>query len=535
MKHTAHSKLDACPFRRELLLAKAREDVIWDLVIIGGGATGLGVALDAVSRDFSVLVLEQSDFAKGTSSKSTKLVHGGVRYLAQGNVDLVREALYERGLLVKNAPHLVRNQTFVIPNYDLINGPFYWIGLKMYDLLAGKLSLGSSQYVGKEEVLKSIPVLKAKGLRNGVRYHDGQFDDARLALNVAQTIIERGGVTLNYVSVTGLSKNREGQVCGITAIDRENEEMLSIKCKAVVNATGVFANAVLAMDDADKAPLVRPSQGAHIVLDDTFLQSKEAIMIPKTSDGRVLFAVPWHNRVIVGTTDIPVDEIALEPKPMEQEIDYILETAGRYLAKTPKRSDVLSVFAGLRPLAASNGTSGEKTKEISRSHKLLVEKSGLITITGGKWTTFRKMGEDTVDKAIAVAGLPQTSSTSREIRIHGALDRSDDSRLSIYGTDEQLIEELTVGNPDLGVRLHSDFEFTEAEVVWAIRNEMARTIEDVLARRVRILYLDARAAIECAPRVAELLMQELAKDSDWKEKELARFNETARGYLISNI
>ncbi len=520
-------------FERNRLLDQLRGKTEWDVIVIGGGSTGLGVALDAVSRNFKVLLLEQSDFAKGTSSKSTKLVHGGVRYLAQGNVDLVREALHERGLLAKNASHLVRNQTFVIPNYDLLHGPFYWIGLKLYDLLAGKLSLGKSTFVSRDELLRSIPVLVREGLRNGIRYHDGQFDDARLAVNLAQTIIEKGGVALNHVGVTGLKKTGNGRVCGVKAKDAETGEIFEVSGKAVVNATGIFVNKILEMDDKNSKPVVRPSQGAHVVLDRSFLASDEAIMIPKTSDGRVLFAVPWHDRVILGTTDIPVEDAELDPKPMDEEIEYILQTAGRYLARTPKRSDVLSTYAGLRPLAASKGDEGAKTKEISRSHKIIVEESGLVTITGGKWTTFRKMGEDTMEKVVEAAGLAPNPSRSAGILIHGAEDRMPDRRVEdIYGTDRALLDKLVEAEPELAQQLHPAAKFTVAEVVLAIRNEMARTVEDVLARRVRLLFMDARAAIQSAPRVADILAGELGKGEEWKKEELDRFYLVAEGYLI---
>lgn len=523
-------------FDRNRLLDHIREVPEWDMVVIGGGATGLGVALDAVSRGFRVALLEQSDFAKGTSSKSTKLVHGGVRYLAQGNVDLVREALYERGLLLRNASHLVRNQTFIIPNYEFLMGPFYWTGLKLYDMLAGSLSLGRSEYVPKEEVLARIPTLRKEGLHNGVRYHDGQFDDARLAVNLAQTIIEKGGVAVNHFGVTGLLKDRNGKVCGVAAKDVETGESLEIKSRSVVNATGVFVNSVLEMDDKGHRPLVRPSQGAHIVVDRSFLSSDDAIMIPKTSDGRVLFAVPWHNRVILGTTDLPVSEVSADPRPMEEEIDYILEIAGRYLDRTPGRSDILSVYAGLRPLAAAGGDEGEKTKEISRSHKIWVEESGLVTITGGKWTTFRKMGEDAVDKAIQVAGLPSVVSASKEMRIHGAFEKVPSARKAgrgdVYGTDRALLEKLIREDPALGEKLCPGLEFAQAEVVLAVRNEMARTIEDVLARRVRVLFLDAKAAVKCAPVVADILQRELGRDEKWREEELARFYSLAEGYRV---
>lgn len=539
MKQFISDKGSYDQFRRERLLARLDDAGEWDLVVIGGGATGLGVALDAVSRGYKTLLLEQADFAKGTSSKSTKLVHGGVRYLAQGNVDLVREALHERGLLLRNAPHLVRNQTFIIPNYEFLKGPFYWIGLKIYDLLAGRLSFGKSEYVSRDEVLRKVPSLVEAGLYNGIRYHDGQFDDARLALNVAQTVVENGGVVLNYMGVTGLVKDSTGKVTGVAARDMETSLQYEFKSKAVVNATGVFVNDILEMDDRDKPPLVRPSQGAHVVVDRSFLKSDEAIMIPETSDGRVMFAVPWHSKVILGTTDLPVGAVSLDPKPMEEEVDYILETAGKYLVRQPRRADVLSIYAGLRPLAASEGSGAERTKEISRSHKILVQPSGLVTITGGKWTTFRKMGEDAVEKLIAIAGLPAAPSKSAGLLIHGA-GQGDGSRGipqpdDVYGTDRVLINELIAARPDLGTKLHPDFEFNRAEVVLAVRNEMARTIEDVLARRVRILFLDAQAAIDCAPVVAGLLAEELGKDNSWKEQELTRFFAIAKGYLLTEM
>ncbi|GAA4447383.1 glycerol-3-phosphate dehydrogenase/oxidase [Ravibacter arvi] len=539
MKQFISDKGSYDQFRRERLLARLDDAGEWDLVVIGGGATGLGVALDAVSRGYKTLLLEQADFAKGTSSKSTKLVHGGVRYLAQGNVDLVREALHERGLLLRNAPHLVRNQTFIIPNYEFLKGPFYWIGLKIYDLLAGRLSFGKSEYVSRDEVLRKVPSLVEAGLYNGIRYHDGQFDDARLALNVAQTVVENGGVVLNYMGVTGLVKDSTGKVTGVAARDMETSLQYEFKSKAVVNATGVFVNDILEMDDRDKPPLVRPSQGAHVVVDRSFLKSDEAIMIPETSDGRVMFAVPWHSKVILGTTDLPVGAVSLDPKPMEEEVDYILETAGKYLVRQPRRADVLSIYAGLRPLAASEGSGAERTKEISRSHKILVQPSGLVTITGGKWTTFRKMGEDAVEKVIAIAGLPAAPSKSAGLLIHGA-GQGDGSRGipqpdDVYGTDRVLINELIAARPDLGTKLHPDFEFNQAEVVLAVRNEMARTIEDVLARRVRILFLDAQAAIDCAPVVAGLLAEELGKDNSWKEHELTRFFAIAKGYLLTEM
>ena len=435
----------------------------WDLIIVGGGATGLGVALDAVSRGYKALVLEQSDFSKGTSSRSTKLVHGGVRYLAQGNIDLVREALRERGLLQKNAPHLVQNEIFVIPNYSWWDKFFYTVGLTVYDLLSGKLSLGRSKGISKKEAVSRISTIKQDNLKGGVIYHDGQFDDSRLAVNVAQTISEQGGGVLNYFEVTGLLKE-DGKVAGVEALDNETGEKHSIKGKAIINATGVFVDEILSMDQPEHKNIVRPSQGVHLVIDRKFLPGDDAIMIPKTDDGRVLFAVPWHNKVVLGTTDTPLDEHSLEPTALEEEIEFILKTADKYLSKKPTRADVKSVFAGLRPLAAPQGDS-QKTKEISRSHKVMVSSSGLITITGGKWTTFRKMGEDTVEKAISVAKLPKVKSASETMAVHGATDVDFSDPLYFYGSDLDEIKELMKTNPDLQEKLHDEYWHVKAEVV----------------------------------------------------------------------
>lgn len=505
----------------------------WDLIVIGGGATGLGVALDGVSRGFNTLVLEQADFAKGTSSRSTKLVHGGVRYLAQGNIDLVREALRERGLLQKNAPHLVQNEIFVIPNYSWWDKFFYSVGLKMYDLLSGKLSLGKSKGISKKEAVSRISTIKQDGLKGGVIYHDGQFDDSRLSVNVAQTIMENGGAAINYCEVTGLLKDN-GKVSGVKAVDRESGMEYTIGGKAIINATGVFVDEILTMDKPEHKKIVRPSQGVHLVFDKSFLPGKDAIMIPKTDDGRVLFAVPWHDKVVVGTTDTPLDEHSLEPTALEEEIEFILKTATKYMTKSPTRKDVKSVFAGLRPLAAPQGDS-TKTKEISRSHKVMVSETGLITITGGKWTTFRKMGEDTVDKAIKTGVLPNQKSASEDMKVHGFIEpeKVDFSNPHyFYGSDEEKIQALINEDETLGEEIHPEYSYRKAEVIWAVQNEMARTIEDFLARRIRVLFLDARAAIDMAPAVAELMAKELDKNAEWKKNEISTFVELANRYLL---
>jgi glycerol-3-phosphate dehydrogenase len=519
--------------RREEQIHRMEDtSIVWDIVVIGGGATGLGTALDAALRGLKVLLIEQADFTKGTSSRSTKLVHGGVRYLAQGDVALVLEALHERGLLLKNAPHLVKNQSFIIPNYRWWEGAFYTIGLTLYDMLAGRLSLGRSVHIGKKKAIKNLPLLKQSSLFGGVIYHDGQFDDSRLAINVAQSCVESGGCAINYVKATGLTKDANGKISGVEVVDLESNRSFTVKAKSVVNATGVFVDSIMQMDTPGAKDMVRPSQGVHLVLDRSFLQSDYALMIPKTDDGRVLFAVPWHNQVVVGTTDTLREKPELEPQALEQEIEFILNTAGRYLTKKPTRKDVLSIFAGLRPLAAPKGE-GKNTKEISRSHKVIVSDSGLITITGGKWTTFRKMAEDAVDTAIRIVGLTTPKCATKKFRIHGYRPNPDlNNHLYVYGSDMDQIIELEKQNPAYAEKLHPNHEYRASEVVWAVRSEMARTVEDVLARRVRVLFLNAKLSIEMAPKVAHIMAKELGKDQQWINAQVAEYTTLASGFIV---
>jgi glycerol-3-phosphate dehydrogenase len=455
-----------------------------------------------------------------------------VRYLAQGNIGLVREALYERGLLLKNAPHLVRNLSFVIPNYRWWEGMFYTIGLGVYDLLAGKLSLGRTKHISKKQILTDLPGINPKGLHGGVVYHDGQFDDSRLAINLAQTCLEQGATVLNYFRVAGLIKNDQQKITGVKAIDNETEIIYQLKAKVIVNATGVFVDDLLQMDKPEDKPLVRPSQGVHVVIERSFMPSDEALMIPKTSDGRVLFVVPWHEKLVVGTTDTPINSHSLEPIALEAEIDFILNTAAKYLTKAPTRKDVLSVFAGLRPLAAPQDDSS-KTKEISRSHKLIVSPSGMVTMIGGKWTTYRKMGEDAVDKALEVGGLKSAVSKTRNLAVHGSMKGSNwDDQLYFYGSDRDAVLALTNENPNWAEKLHPKYDYLQAQVIWAVRNEMAWTVEDVLARRIRLLFLDAKAAIEAAPVTARLMAKELNKDATWQEEQVNAFTKLAQAYLL---
>ncbi|WP_236778461.1 glycerol-3-phosphate dehydrogenase/oxidase [Pseudalgibacter alginicilyticus] len=520
-------------FDRTSLVETLKVNLEWDVIIIGGGATGLGVALDSVTRGYKTLLLEQVDFAKGTSSRSTKLVHGGVRYLEQGNIDLVKEALYERGLMLKNASHLVSNQSFIIPNYRWWDIVFYTVGLKIYDFLSGKLSFGKSLKISKKETLARLKTIKTENLKGGVAYHDGQFDDSRLAINIAQTCIEYGATVINHFKVVQLLKSSDGSLNGVVAKDAETNQLHTLKTKLVINATGVFTDEVLKMDNVSAKNIIRPSQGVHLVLDKSFLPGTDAIMIPKTADGRVLFLVPWHNRIIVGTTDTLLYSHSLEPKALDEEIDFIIETANKYLTKKVTKSDVLSVFSGLRPLAAPKNKS-EKTKEISRSHKIIVSKSGLITITGGKWTTYRRMAQDTINKAIRLGKLSKAKCITKDLKIHGSTMEmiGQSNHLYVYGSDQKGINQLIGEFPELGEKLHPRLEFLKAEVIWAIRNEMARTVEDILARRVRALFLDANAAIEITPLVAKMLAKELDKDEDWKHQQISDFIEVASHFII---
>lgn len=519
-------------FERKFIIHQLKSTPEWDVIIIGGGATGLGVALDSVTRGYKTLLLEQVDFAKGTSSRSTKLVHGGVRYLAQGDLGLVKEALYERGLLMKNASHLVKNQTFIIPNYKWWGGLFYTIGLKIYDFLAGKLSLGKSVHIGKKETLTRLKTLKKNKLKGGVVYHDGQFDDSRLAVNIAQTCIEKGATVLNHFPVIGLTKDDLGNINGIVAKDSETDKEYHLPATVVVNATGVFTDQIMKMDYKNAKNMVRPSQGIHLVLDSSFLPGQDAIMIPKTDDGRVLFLVPWHRRVLIGTTDTVLNDHSLEPVALEEEVDFIINTANKYLSKKVSREHVLSIFAGLRPLAAPQDGS-EKTKEISRSHKIMVSKSNLVTITGGKWTTYRRMAQDTIDKIIRMGKLPKKPCVTHQLSIHGStLDLVENDHLYVYGSDQKAILQLIEQSPELGERLHPDLEYLCAEVVWAARYEMARTVEDVLARRIRMLFLDAEASIKISHKVAEILASELNKDVEWQEEQVFDYKAMASKYVL---
>jgi glycerol-3-phosphate dehydrogenase len=503
----------------------------WDMIVVGGGATGAGVAIDAATRGYDVLLLEQHDFGKGTSSRSTKLIHGGVRYLEQGNLSLVMEALKERGVLLQNAPHLVRNLGFVVPNYDWWEAPFYGLGLKLYNLLAGKYGFGASRILSKQETLRRLPTIRTGGLRGGVIYFDGQFDDSRLLIDLVTTAFEQGATLLNYAPVTGVSKDADGFVDGVRFRDLETGEGFEVRGRVVINATGPFSDDLRRQADPAVQPTMVPSQGVHLVFDKSFLTGDSAIMVPHTSDGRVLFAIPWHGHTLVGTTDTPVAEATLEPVAMEQEIEFILQTAALYLAKRPTHADVLSVFAGIRPLVRSNEASN--TAALSRDHTIRIENSGMITVSGGKWTTYRHMAEDCVNLAATLARLPEKPCVTAQLHIHGYhRDRDQFGALAVYGSDALAVRALMDGNPSLAEPLNPALPYTGAEVIWAARHEMARTVEDVLARRTRALFLNARAAIGMAPRVAELLSREFEQNQEWQVRQVEMFHVTARNYLL---
>jgi glycerol-3-phosphate dehydrogenase len=511
----------------------------WDVIVVGGGATGVGVAIDAAARGYDVLLVEQSDFGKGTSSRSTKLAHGGVRYLEQGNIGLVMEALKERGLLLQNAPHIVHDLAFVVPNYDWWEAPFYGLGLKLYQLLAGKYGFGTSRILSKEETLEHLPTLKTEGLRGGAIYYDGQFDDARLLIHMVATAFERGATLLNYVEVTGLTKDAQGFIDGVSARDVETGNEFRASAKVVVNATGAFSDVLRLQAEPNAKKMMVPSQGVHLVFDASFLQGNSAVMVPHTSDGRVLFAIPWHGHTLVGTTDTPIAAATLEPVAMEQEIEFILATAGQYLTKAPTRDDVLSVFAGIRPLVGDTGAGSGvvKSAALSRDHVIHIDRSGLVTICGGKWTTYRHMAEDCVDQAATLAQLPESPCVTHHLHIHGFHEAAKEEfgSLAVYGSDAYEIRKLIQNDASLNQPLHAELPYVKAEVIWAVRHEMARTVEDILARRTRSLFLNARAALAMAPAVAELMASQLGWDDSTRAKQLSRFRDVAANYILTPV
>lgn len=516
-------------FTRPVQLDRLTAGERYDLLVVGGGATGAGIALDAASRGYRVALCEQHDFGKGTSSRSTKLVHGGVRYLEQGNVRLVRDALRERGLLLQNAPHVCYRLPTVVPLYRWWEPVYYRTGLAMYDALAGRLGLGRSRLLSRDATVAELPTIQAADLRGGVRYYDGGFDDTRLLTNLMQAAVQHGAVCVNYARVKAFV-NEGGRVVGVQVVDGESGAEHTVHARVVVNAAGPFGDTVRSLADADAPAWIQPSQGTHIVLDRGFLPTESALIVPKTTDGRVVFAIPWHGYTLVGTTDRELDEIHLEPRPRAEEIEFLLETVGRYLTQRPRREDVRSVFAGLRPLVRADA--GAATSKLSRDHSVRVEPSGLVTVLGGKWTTYRKMAEDAVDRCVAIAGLPKQPCRTATLPIRSASSSATSDRLAGYGADADALRNLLASKSSLAEPLVDGSPYSVGEAVWAIRHEMARSIEDVLSRRLRMLLLDARAAIAASERVARLLASELGRNDEWVADETQRFHKLAAGYQV---
>ncbi len=521
--------------KREEMLARVRErKEPWDILVIGGGATGAGAALDAASRGYSVLLLEREDFGKGTSSRSTKLIHGGVRYLQQGNLTLVMEALKEREILLRNAPYLVHELPFLIPSYKFWEKPFYGAGLKFYDLLAGRTGFPKSKLLSRTQALDRQPGIRRENLRGGVLYHDGQFDDARLLMTIVATAADHGAVVLNHAGVVEIAKDGAGFVNGAIALDGETGERLFCKARVVVNATGIFSDEVRRLADSGAPAMIAPSQGIHLVFDNSFLNGGAAIMVPHTSDGRLMFAIPWHEHTLLGTTDTPIAAPCYEPRPLEEEIQFLLETAGRYLRKKPRREDILSSFAGVRPLVKASGARMRATSRLSREHSISVDSSGLLTIAGGKWTTYRRMAEDTVDEAIKVGRLRPIPCVTKALRLHGC-GANVTGALAAYGSDAAHIRDLAANEPELARQLDGELPYTGAEVVWAARYEMARTLDDVLARRLRALPLNARAAMRMAPETAKLLARETGRNEAWAGEQVRAFRNLAEQYSLGSL
>ena len=500
----------------------------FDILVIGGGATGLGIAVDASTRGYRIALVEAGDFAQATSSRATKLVHGGVRYLASGQVHLVYEALHERAVMVRNAPHLVHPLPFIIPANHAWELPYYGAGLSLYDLLSGKASLGPTRVLGKRATLDRIPGLKADHLSGGVLYHDGQFNDARLALALARTATDHGAVVANYVRCVRLLHDG-GKLGGAIIRDEETDAEIEVRAKIVVNATGIFVDELRRMDEPERPALLSVSRGSHIVVRAELLGGSTAIMVPKTDDGRVIFLIPWQGRVVIGTTDIPVTGSVMEPGYTEAEIDYLLELANLYLVTPITRDDILSVFSGLRPLVTGKSAT---TSKLSREHHIDSSASGLITVAGGKWTTYRRMAEDVLTFAIKQGMLPAKKCVSANVPLRGATSSNEvtDPFLREYGTDASAVQALAAEYPGM---LDPVLPYSFAQVAYAVREEAARTVEDVLSRRTRALLLDAKAAVRAASSVAGLMRRELGKTPEWEQGQVAAFTRLAKAdYLL---
>lgn len=478
----------------------------WDIVIIGGGATGLGAALDAASRGFKTLCIERTDFSKGTSSRSTKLIHGGVRYLEQGNFNMVKHALQERWFLLKNAPSATHKIPFILPVYSWWRYFYYGFGLMLYDFLSGKFSIGKTRFLHRNAVIENIPTINQKSLKGGIQYYDGQFDDSQISIALARTAIQKGATTINHMEALDFIYD-DGKLAGLIIKDTLSGENYEVRSQVVINATGVFADEMMKKDDQSHTNMVSPSQGIHIVVDRHHYDSGKALLIPKTSDGRILFAVPWHGKVVIGTTDIKTNTISEEPVATTEEIRFVLDNFNLYTNQHLDTDDIKSVFAGLRPLVKMKNI--QSTADLVRDHSIAVSSSGLVTITGGKWTTYRKMARDAVNKALRTSSLPFRRCKTRNIKLLFPKKASDN-------------------NPDL---LHAAYPYTKQDVVFAVEHEMACTLEDVLARRIRLLFLDVNVALQVAPKVCAIIQQTLGHDDAWYRQQLDDFGALAKNYL----
>jgi len=493
----------------------------FDVLVIGGGATGLGIAVDAATRGFRTALVEANDFAQATSSRATKLVHGGVRYLASGQLPLVYEALHERAVMLRNAPHLVHAQPFVMPTYTWHELPYYGAGLMLYNLMSGSASLGPTRILGAKATAERIPNIATANLTGSVVFHDGQFNDARLALALARTAADNGALIQNYARCLRFVRTND-RLTGAIIADSETGTEYTVQAKTIINATGIFVDEVRTLDDPKTPSLLTVSRGTHIVVGPEFLGSSSAIMVPKTKDGRVIFAIPWQGKVVIGTTDLPAPKSVLEPGHTSDEIDFLLETIAPYMVKQVQRSDVLSVFSGLRPLVTGKAST---TAKISREHQIDASPHGLITIAGGKWTTYRRMAEDTLDFAGREGMLEKRACVSKKVKLRGATDNitTDDAFLREYGSDAEAIKDLITQTPALAAPIDTALPYTFAQVVYAVRAEMARTLGDVLSRRTRSLLLDSRAALRAAPAVATTIAQELGRNQAWADDQVNRF------------
>ena len=518
---------------RDIMLEKGFDPtIVWDVIVIGGGATGLGIAIDAASRGCSTLLIEKHDFAKSSSSKSTKLIHGGLRYLKQFDFSLIQEGLKERGTLLKIAPHLVSPLGFIIPHYKFWEKPIFKLGLKIYDYLCRGYHFDQSYWINKEQALLEVPTLNRKNLYGASVYFDAQFDDARFAITLAQTACDLGATLINYAEVKSFEK-KDGKIHAVVVEDLESQKSATIKGRSFINATGPFCDFLRKVDDDQSVDVIAPSQGSHIVLPSHFCPSNKAILIPHSKDNRVIFCIPWLGKVLVGTTETEVKKISADPVVLSREVDFLLEEISAYLSLKPKKEDVLSVFAGIRPLVKKKQT---KTAKLSRNHEIFISNSNLISVAGGKWTTYRKMAEDVVNIALKNIAKPFIKSNTAKIKLHGAIDpRKTKLSFPQYGKDSSFLDHMIEKDPSLSQYIHPELPYKKVQILWAIQNEMARSIEDILARRTRALFLNAKAAIEAAPIIANMLAKEFSKDKNWEDRQTLNFIAIAQTYLVSGV